>query len=338
MATGTTLDTSPPPTTMSPRLATLFVIASSMMMGSVPVFARSLTDAGLSPVSVSFYRNLLGTIVLAGLLRFDAPRRRATLWAMGAGVGMGLGWASYVRAVEVVPVSTAGVIYMSYPLFAIVLAWVVFKQRATTRALVAGCIVLAASVVAVGAELSGTDPDIIAVAFAAPLSFGFAVAVLTERLAVLRPIERVAPIAAGSSLGLFPLVATQSWAESVPGDVRTWLLVIGIALLTAIGPQWLYSAAAPNVGPARAAVAGSVELPTMFFIGFAWFGEALTTQQLIAGVMVLFAVLLVPSRQSPGISIVRRRRRLIPGRFYTSDSAPAAATPKEGARPTAGAQ
>ena len=44
-------------------------------------------------------------------------------WALGAGFGMGLGWTAYVRAVEVVPVSTAGVIYMSYPLFAIVLAW-----------------------------------------------------------------------------------------------------------------------------------------------------------------------------------------------------------------------
>jgi len=322
---------------MSTRAATLFVLVSSVAMGSVPVFARSLTEAGLSPVSVSFYRNLLGTILLASLLRFDLARRSATLWALGAGVGMGLGWAAYVRAVEVLPVSTAGVIYMSYPLFAIGLAWVVFKQRAAPRAIGAGCIVLAASIVAVGAELSGTDTDILLVAFAAPLSFGFAVAVLTERLAVLRPIERVAPIAAGSSIGLFPLVATQSWSETVPADFRTWMLVVGIGLLTAIGPQWLYSSAAPHVGPARAAVAGSIELPTMFLIGFVVFDEALTVQQLIAGVMVLGAVLLVPSRQSPGITIVRRRRRLIPGRFYSSDRNPAPPPVHETPEPTAGA-
>ncbi|MGA0237058.1 MAG: DMT family transporter [Acidimicrobiales bacterium] len=306
------------PSDMGQAAATLLVVLTSVLMGTVPVFARELTDAGLSAVSVSFYRNLLGTVVLFGLLRFSGPRRQATLWALSAGLFMGLGWTAYVRAVEVVPVSTAGVIYMSYPLFAIVLAWVLFGQQATRRSLLSGIVVLAASFVALGAELDGDDGEILLVAFAAPVSFGFAVAVLTERLSLLRPIERVAPIAFGSTIGLLPLMANQTWDESIPGDLRTWALAIGIALFTAIGPQWIYSAAAPNVGPARAAVAGSTELPMMFVVGYLWFGEALTLEQGIAGVMVLGAILLVPARQSPGLTIVRRRRRLIPGRFYAS--------------------
>ncbi len=307
---------------MTATWATLGVVVSSVMMGSVPVFARALTDAGLSAVSVSFYRNAVGTVLLLGLLRFDAHRRSATLWALGAGLGMGLGWASYVRAVEVVDVSTAGVIYMSYPLFAIGLAWLIFRQRPTGRAVLAGLVVLGASLVAVGSSLDGQNAEILAVAFAAPLSFGFAVAVLTERLTRLRPIERVAPIAAGSTVGLLPIVATQSRSETIPPDIGTWLLVFGIAVLTAIGPQWLYSLSAPNVGPARAAVAGSAELPMMFLVGWAWFGEALTVNQLLAGLLVVLAVLIVPSRQSPAVSIVRRRRRLIPGRFYSDGSPP----------------
>ena len=102
-------------------------------MGSVPVFARELTDAGLSAVSVSFYRNLLGAVVLFRLLRFDGVAGAHPVGAR-CRVGMGLGWTAYVRAVEVVPVSTAGVIYMSYPLFAIVLAWALFRETPTRRA------------------------------------------------------------------------------------------------------------------------------------------------------------------------------------------------------------
>ena len=56
----------------------------------------------------------------------------------------------------------------------------------------------------------------------------------------------------------------------------------------------------------------------MFVAGYLWFGEALTLEQGIAGIMVLGAILLVPARQSPGLTIVRRRRRLFPGRFYAS--------------------
>ena len=320
MQTDVRPETVPPPdggSGMSTTTATLLVVSTSILMGSVPIFARELTEAGLSAVSVSFYRNLLGTVVLFNLLRFDASRRSATVWALATGLGMGLGWTAYVRAVEVVPVSTAGVIYMSYPLFAIVLAWVLFRQVPTARAMISGLIVLAASIIAMGPEL-GADTEILLVAFAAPISFGFAVAVLTERLAVLRPIERVAPIATGSTIGLMPIMATQSFSESVPSDVTTWLFAIGIALLTALGPQWMYSAAAPHVGPARAAVAGSTELPMMFLVGWLWFDEALTWQQGVAGLLVLVAILLVPSRQSPGLTMVRRKRRLVPGRFYTT--------------------
>ena len=36
------------------------------------------------------------------------------------------------------------------------------------------------------------------------------------------------------------------------------------------------------------------------------------------GLMVLGAILLVPSRPSPGLAMVRRKRRLVPGRFYSS--------------------
>ncbi|MEM9464629.1 MAG: DMT family transporter [Actinomycetota bacterium] len=314
-------DTRPeaPPTSddggMSSTTATLLVVLTSILMGSVPIFARELTDAGLSAVSVSFYRNLLGAVVLFHLLRFDAVRRSATLWALAAGLGMGLGWTAYVRAVEVVPVSTAGVIYMSYPLFAIVLAWLLFRERPTGRAMISGVIVLGASVVAMGPEIGG-ETEVLVVAFAAPLSFGFAVAVLTERLASLRPIERVAPIAFGSTVGLFPIMATQSFDESIPSDLTTWALALGIALFTAIGPQWMYSAAAPRVGPARAAIAGSTELPMMFLVGWLWFDEGLTWAQGAAGLMVVAAILLVPSRPSPGLTMVRRKRRLVPGRFY----------------------
>ncbi len=300
---------------MSETTATLLVVVTSIMMGSVPVFARELTDAGLSAVSVSFYRNLLGAFVLFRLLRFDAARRSATLWALGAGFGMGLGWTAFVRAVEVVPVSTAGVIYMSYPLFAIVLAWVLFRETPTRREMVSAMIVLLASVVAMGPDLGG-ETEVMVVAFLAPLSFGFAVAVLTGRLASLRPIERVAPIAFGSTIGLLPVMATQPFNASIPSGLSTWVLAFGIALFTALGPQWMYSSAAPCVGPARAAVAGSVELPMMFLVGYVWFDEALTWQQGLAGLMVLGAILLVPSRPSPGLAMVRRKRRLSLGRHY----------------------
>ena len=52
---------------LNPRLglATLGVVAASALFGIVPVFARSLTDAGMAAHAVAFYRYVLAVAVLA---------------------------------------------------------------------------------------------------------------------------------------------------------------------------------------------------------------------------------------------------------------------------------
>jgi drug/metabolite transporter (DMT)-like permease len=47
---------------------------------------------------------------------------------------MGVGWVGYVRAVEIAPVSTAGILYMTYPVFTLLIAWLVFGDRPGRRA------------------------------------------------------------------------------------------------------------------------------------------------------------------------------------------------------------
>ena len=72
-------------------------------------------------------------------------------------------------------------------------------------------------------------------------------------------------------------------------------MVVAMALATATLPQIVYVMASPQVGPARAAVAGAVELPTMMMIGWLVFGEALGLPEAIAAGLVLTAILLAPA-------------------------------------------
>ncbi|WP_419739418.1 EamA family transporter [Ruegeria sp.] len=44
-------------------------------------------------------------------------------WGLSAGALMGLGWIGYVAALEKLPASTVGVLYMTYPVFTLVIAW-----------------------------------------------------------------------------------------------------------------------------------------------------------------------------------------------------------------------
>jgi drug/metabolite transporter (DMT)-like permease len=75
-----------------------------------------------------------------------------------------------------------------------------------------------------------------------------------------------------------------------------WLLVVGIALGSALIPQLLYTVSAPVIGTARTAVAGSVELPTMFLVGWFAFAEPVGLAQWAACAVVIAAIVLTPGK------------------------------------------
>ena len=209
------------PATITPRIATAGIITVSLMMGTVPIFARELTDGGMAPVAVVFYRNIAGLLVLGMFLRVTREKRRAFAWGLTMGAAMGLGWTSYVEALEVVPVATAGVLYMSYPIFAILFAWIFFQDTPHPRALWGALVVVGAAALALGPELNGDHTSKLLIMIAAPASFGFAVAVVTNRLGSLKTSERVVSLSVGSALALSPLMLSLPSDELLPSDNRT---------------------------------------------------------------------------------------------------------------------
>ena len=89
-------------------LAVVGVLFASICFGFVPYFSRGLTDQGLAPYAVAFYRYILAAIVLLPALLIHRSNWREILWGMVAGGVMGLGWVGYVTALETVPASTVG--------------------------------------------------------------------------------------------------------------------------------------------------------------------------------------------------------------------------------------
>jgi drug/metabolite transporter (DMT)-like permease len=84
------------------------------------------------------------------------------------------------------------------------------------------------------------------------------------------------------------------------------MLAIGIGLGTALIPQLVYTVCSPRVGTARTAMAGSIELPVMFLIGWLAYGEALHPAQAAACALVLGAIALTPSRRARSVAATLR--------------------------------
>ena len=137
------------------------------------------------------------------------------------------------------------------------------------------------------------------IALAAPLGFSYGIAVLTMKLDALNVVARMASIQLGTLLGLAPLiVGTGGFSTLLPTSSSGWWLVVGVAVLAAFVPQLVYTIWAPRIGATRTAIAGSIELPTMFLVGWIAFAEPLGVGQWIAGAFVLTAIFLSQARQT----------------------------------------
>lgn len=271
----------------------LAVLLASICFGLVPVFARWLGAAGVAPELIAFYRFPVIAILLLPAFRLRGGSLRATGMGMLAGAAMGLGWIGYVMTLERTSVATAGVLYLTYPLFTMVFALVLLRQRPGLMGILAAAMVAGAGwlVVAPG-EAGALTLDIVALGLVAPASFGFGITVLTGWLGALNPLHRMGAVALGACVGLAPLVAQHPVAEIVPGP-DTLPIVAGIAICTALVPGLIYVIAAPRIGALKTAVAGSIELPTMFVLGWWVFAETLTDRQMAAGAMVVAAIIVI---------------------------------------------
>ncbi len=277
---------------------------AAFTFGLVPYFARELSAAGIAAPAIAFFRYVLTAVALCPFLALARGQLTTTLWGIAAGASMGVGWVGYVKALETVPVATAGVLYMTYPIFTLLVSWLWFGNRPVPRAMLAGALVFGAAVVAMLPGMDGLrlDPALI-LALAAPCSFGISINILTEKLVKIAPIARIACVTLGSVIGLLPLVLPLEARQVFPSDAGHWWLILGLAIATALVPQLLYTVCAPRIGAVKSAVAGSIELPTMFFVGWLAFAEAVTPVHMLAGGMVLAAILLTPARRPAGLTV-----------------------------------
>lgn len=276
-----------------------------MLFGTLPFFARTLGEEGLAPPAIAFYRFVFTALVLLPFLK----RARASLWGFGGGAAMGLGWIGFVASLDVMSVAQAGVIFMTYPFFAILFGAVLFGERVSGRGLFAAALVVAAAALvapwreaggmAGAGDGSGAILGALLLALAAPAAYGLLINLIVRRVSALPALSAVAAIALGAVAGLTPVVLTVEPAALVPATGYGLAVLAVFSVVTAFLPQFTMSVFAPRIGATRTALAGGAELPTMFVVGWIAFGEAVGLVHAMAAGLIIAAIALAPSPPPP---------------------------------------
>lgn len=281
---------------LGPAAATHVIAASAVCFGLVPIFVRELQGLGTGPATIALYRYGFSVLFLLPFLPLAKRKRGGALLMAGAGCVLGLSLIGYLEALQTAPVAAAAVVYMTYPVFAALFAYLLLRQALTWRSLAAaGLVVAAASLLLDPASLSPKVFQALLWAIPAPVAFGFLVVVLSGLAGALTAAERTVCGLGGAVIGLLPLAIHEGQGTVLPSTGTEWGLIVTMGLATALVPQILFSLACQKVGPMRTAAAGSFELPTMFMVGWLVFGETIGLREIASAVLVLSAILVAPA-------------------------------------------
>ncbi len=280
------------------------LVATSFATGSV--LAGLAFRHGSEALTVTTVRAVVATIVLFIVLRLSGrplalpPRERTMAFALGTLVAF-YSWALY-KAVELMPVSLAVLVFYLYPLLTGIVTWVSGAERFTLRA--AGALALAFLGLTLALDLrSGTIAPLGVLA-----ALGGAVGFTAQLLLSSRLMGRSAPqpvtlhmLASAAAIYIVISLALDNFVA--PRDAIGWTAMGGTSLVYTVGAIGLYSAIA-LLGPMKVSLFLNSEPIISMVLGFLLLDQRLAPIQILGAACVIAAITLGRPRR-PAAAIVK---------------------------------
>lgn len=214
-----------------PLLALGLRLAAALAFSVMLLCVKLVGRRGVSLVETMFWRQaipatlVLGTILAArrpDLLqtrRFSAHARRAAFGVSGMFLTLG--------AVLILPLAEATVLSFTTPMFAVILAAILLREKVGRFRWTAVLLGLLGVVVIAGPDRANMPPLGLAVGIGA----AFMVALISIQVRDLGQTEQPPTIVFWFSALSVPVLAIPAWLTGTPHDAETWglLLVIGVA-------------------------------------------------------------------------------------------------------------
>lgn len=279
------------------------VVLAGAGFGLNPLFAKMAYEAGLGPSGALLWRFVGMMLLTLPVLPRAVRRPRLLARGLALGAAMALGTLSYFRALDVLPVATAAMVYYTYPLFTVAIGWFALRRTPRPRAFAAAGLVLAAvAMVVAPGRFASEEWHALLLCFLAPLVYAAMLQAFQAGFSGYTVLERSSTTALGHTLVLLPTAFLWSEGAVIPDSTLGWQAVLGIATLSSLLPQLGIVYGVASAGAERTAVGGSTELMVSVLVGWAVFAEAMQPTN-VAGIAVLMAAVLIarrPMTAAPG--------------------------------------
>ena len=262
--------------------------------GLMPLFARTAYAEGLSPLSLLSWRFGIATLCLLPFLPRMLAARLDMLVATLAGAGYMGTMFFYFLALQHLTVALTVLILFTYPLFTILIGWLVLRERLTWPNAIAALLVLVAALLILAPAGLGQEIHLFAVgmAFVPPVAYAVFMHVAAKPLSSMAIPVRLGGVFLGGLLAMLALGLLMDGGIAMPATATGWAATVALAVISTVGALGLLLLGAPAAGAERTAIAGASELVTALLVGVLAFGEALQPTTLVGAGLIVGAILL----------------------------------------------
>lgn len=294
------------------RQGLLLCVLAAAGFGTMGVLAKLSYAAGASVLTLLSVRFALGAALLwafaarRGVARITRPRAAAAALTMGLllySAESGL----YATALTRIDASLAELLIFTYPALVVVAAIALRREPASRRRLGAVAIAMGGVLlVLLGGAIGAVDPVGVGLALAAAVLYATYVLSTHGVGARLHPLTFAALVCSGAAIS-FTLFGAAS-GELRPADVSGagWLWIGLIAVLSTAVGMTAFIAGVERLGPSRASIMSALDPFVAVTSAAVVFGDRLAPVQLLGGVLIVAAVVVL---QVPGVRALRLRSR-----------------------------
>lgn len=267
------------------------IIASACGFGLNPMLAQLLYGLGFDFQVVTLYRFLIPAVLLLPMLRIKSVELGEAGRMFAFGVANALAMLAYFNAIQTIEPAQAIFVYYTYPIFSLLVGWLVWGKKPRRNGVVAGALILlAASMVLAPGQLPAEHYWVLASTFFAPLVVASLIQYLAKPKQSLAVTQRINMSLLGHMLVLLPVVIWHGPEQWLPVTWQGGVWLIALAVFASTLPQYLMTLGVAKVGSDRTAIAGSAEMVVAMISGTLVFGNALNQAQITAMLLVVIAM------------------------------------------------
>jgi drug/metabolite transporter (DMT)-like permease len=275
-------------------LGAVYVVASALCFGSMPIFGRFAFAAGVDTSTLLLLRFSIAAAVMwaaVAVKRAQLPRGRglAMLVAMG-GVGYAGQAFSYFTALSMASAGLVALLLYLYPALVALLSRVVLRHALSPLQLAAIAMALAGSVLTIGRAGDGTPLGIFFGVLGAAI---YACYILTGSRLPRDVTPTVSAALVTTSAGVVYAAVAAVRGVRLPATAGGWAAVVAIAVICTVLAIAFFLAGLERLGAVRASIYSTVEPAFTLLLAAVLLGEQVTALRLAGGALILGAVIML---------------------------------------------